>query len=262
VEKLTDQRKKKEVELHDYLKLTVKDLWLRDLDDLDHAWEQLLENDDLLSRSETHLKKKAGKSKLTKTDRKRASDAADGEYLDRKPKKPKPNASPKQSRVSSLSAKTTDVKGTKSMHTAAFTSVNKLGGLPSSKSALLTKVKPMSIDDDDEFDLLIRDIRPDPKPTTIDLVSPQTAVKPKKTIAIPGLKKPSRLAIQKRAAPKPKVVKKKVESDDDASFSFMEEKSATTERRPTRVAASKAKAIVLTSDDEMDEDDFEEEDDD
>ena len=114
----------------------------------------------------------------------------------------------------------------KEMHTAAFTSVNKTGSSSFAvpKKAQISKTTPiMSIDDDDEFESLIKGIRTDTKPETIDLLSPQTAMKPKKTFTIPGTKKNSALTAPKpRAASKPKAPKRKVESDDDEdSFAFM-----------------------------------------
>ena len=264
VERLKAQREKKEVELNELLKLTAKDLWHRDLDDLEVGWEQVLEDDIERASKENSMKKKGASSKLSKGSRKRVSDA-DGDYVERKPKvaKTKSTASPKQSKITSFTSKpSTKVESTKSIHTAAFTSVNKAG--ESSKTEIMSKVKPMLIDDDDDFDLLVKGVRQEQKTETIDLLSPSTAVKPKKSFSIPGLKKPAAPALSKaRTVSKSKPAKRKVESDEeDESFSFMANDKEPVpapagERRPARAAASKARAIVLTSDDVYDEEDDE-----
>lgn len=265
VNTLLKQRGAKEDELNELLQLSAKDLWNRDLDDLSVAFQDMLQQDVLNAQADQKGKKKTT-SKFAKASRKRASDAADGEYMEKKTKVPKlkANSSPKQSKITSFGAKPSEAK---EMHTAAFTSVNKGGSssLAIPKKEVLTKTTSiMTIDDDDDFDALIKDIRPDSKPPTIDLLSPSTAVKPKKTFNIPGIKKPSTSAASKpRALSKSKATKRKVESDDeDDSFAFMGEgPSAPAEaRRPARAAASKARAIVLTSDDVFDELDDEEDD--
>src|SRR5277367_50803 len=272
VNTLLKQRGAKEVELNDLLKLSAKDLWNRDLDDLSVAFQDML-NQDTLNAQQDQKGRKKTTSKFAKVNRKRVSDAADGgEYMEKKPKaaKLKANTSPnsKPSKITSLASKPS---GAKEMHTAAFTSVNKTGSssLAIPKKEALTKTSSIiKIDDDDEFDALIKDIRPASKPSTIDLLSPSTAVKPKKTFNIPGIKKPSTSVVPKpRAASKSKAPKRKVESEDeDDSFAFMGEGPSAPvaeARRPARAAASKARAIVLTSDDVFDElDDDEEEEDD
>ena len=266
VNTLLKQRGAKEVELNELLNLSAKDLWNRDLDELSVAFQDML-NQDILNAQQDQKGKKKTTSKFAKVSRKRVSDAADGgEYMEKKPKaaKLKANTSPnsKPSKTTSFAAKPS---GAKEMNTAAFTSVNKTG--PSSlaipKKETLTKATSIiTIDDDDEFDALIKDVRPS-KPSTIDLLSPSTAVKPKKTFSIPGIKKPSTSAPKPRAVSKSKAPKRKVESDDeDDSFAFMDEgpsAPAVEARRPARAAASKARAIVLTSDDVFDELDDEEE---
>jgi DNA topoisomerase II len=272
VAKLLQQKSDKQDELNALLKLSAKDIWNHDLDDLAMAWQDVLEDDRRARSVDATQKKKGASSKFTKVNRKRVSDAADGEYQERKPKvaKTKANASPRttQSKITSFTSKPTEPKGTKGMHTASFTSVNKAG----SSSSVLTKKEdvfktPISFDDDEDFDILVRGIRPAQKPVTIDLLSPETAVKPKKTFAIPGVKKPSFAAPapKPRAVSKSKPVKRKIESDDEEEFSFMaDDKPASTEtggRRPARAAASK-KTIVLTSDISDEEDDFEEDEDD
>src|SRR5271170_1090884 len=268
VNTLLKQRGAKEVELNELLNLSAKDLWNRDLDDLSVAFQDML-NQDILNAQQDQKGKKKTTSKFAKANRKRVSDAADGgEYTEKKPKaaKLKANTSPnsKPSKTTSFAAKPS---GAKEMNTAAFTSVNKTG--PSSlaipKETLTKATSIITIDDDDEFDALIKDVRPS-KPSTIDLLSPSTAVKPKKTFSIPGIKKPSTSAAAKpRAGSKSKAPKRKVESDDeDDSFAFMDEgpsAPAAEARRPARAAASKARAIVLTSDDVFDELDDEEDDD-
>jgi len=265
VNTLLKQRGAKEEELNELLKLSAKDLWNRDLDELSVAFQDMLHQDMLNAQADQKGKKKTN-SKFAKVSRKRVSDAADGEYTEKKPKVPKlkANSSPKQSKITSFAAKPS---GAQEMHTAAFTSVNKTGSssLSIPKKEVLTKATSiMTIDDDDEFDALIKDVRPS-KPATIDLLSPSTAVKPKKTFSIPGIKKPSTSAASKpRAVSKSKAPKRKLESDDeDDSFAFIgEQPSAPAEaRRPARAAASKARAIVLTSDDVFDELDEEDEDD-
>lgn len=266
VSKLLDQRAKKEVELNDFLKLTAKDLWNRDLNELSEAWQEVLSRDVLALQADKSQKKKGTTSKFAKVSRKRVSDVADGEYMDKKPKaaKTKANSSPRQSKITSFTSKPSVAK---EMHTAAFTSVNKVGStLNVAKKTEISKVTPViSIDDDDEFESLIKGIRTDDKPATIDLLSPQTAMKPKKTFTIPGTRKPSALTAPKpRAAPKSKAPKRKVESDDDDSFAFMADDRSSAPpseaggRRPARAAATKARAIVLTSDDVFDELDEEE----
>src|SRR5271170_1558546 len=265
VNTLLKQRGAKEVELNELLNLSAKDLWNRDLDDLSVAFQDML-NQDILNAQQDQKGKKKTTSKFAKANRKRVSDAADGgEYTEKKPKaaKLKANTSPnsKPSKTTSFAAKPS---GAKEMNTAAFTSVNKTG--PSSlaipKETLTKATSIITIDDDDEFDALIKDVRPS-KPSTIDLLSPSTAVKPKKTFSIPGIKKPSTSAPKPRAVSKSKAPKRKVESDDeDDSFAFMDEgpsAPAVEARRPARAAASKARAIVLTSDDVFDELDDEEE---
>ena len=271
VNTLVKQRSAKEKELNDFLKLSAKDLWNRDLDDLSEAFHDMLQQD-LLNAQQDQKGKKKTTSKFAKASRKRVSDAADGDYAEKKPKvaKLKANSSPKQSKITSFVAKPS---GAKEMHTAAFTSVNKTGSgsLAIPKKVAPTKATPMiTIDDDDEFDALIKDIRPDSKPPTISLLSPSTAVKPKKTFNIPGIKKSSTVAAPKsRAVPKSKAPKRKMESEDeDDSFAFLGQAppAPADARRPARAAASKARAIVLTSDDVYDEldeeeDAFEDEDD-
>jgi len=271
--RLKDQRVKKEAELNAFLKRTAKDLWIEDLDELMNEWEEVLEDDIRVASKEVSMKKKKGaSSKFAKASRKRASDAADGEYMERKPKvaKTKATSSPKQSKITSFASKAAKVEGVKTIHTAAFTSVNKAGESASTtaKRELISKVKPMLIDDDDDdFDLLVKGVRAEEKPITIDLLSPSTAVKPKKTFSIPGLKKPAAPPLQKsRQVSKSKAVKRKEESEDEESFSFMADDREpivrpAAERRPARAAATKAKAIVLTSDDVYDEDDTEDEED-
>jgi DNA topoisomerase II len=276
VERLNVQRKDKEEELKEFLKLSAKDLWNHDLDDLAIEWENVLEDDQNSLKADGSSRKKKPASKFAKASRKRVSDAADGEYLEKKPKvaKTKANSTPTkttQSKITSFASKPTEPKGAKSMHTAAFTSVNKAGFTLPKKEDISKATPIMSIDDDDEFEALIKGIRPEQKPTTIDLLSPSTAVKPKKTFTIPGLKKPStKVAPKPRAVSKSKAPKRKVESEDeDDSFAFMADDkpvlAATGERRPARAAASKARAIVLTSDDVYDElddgADFDEDDD-
>jgi len=270
VNKLLEQRGNKEKELNEMLKLSGKDLWHRDLEQLSAAWQDILEYDSIRGKADASATKK-GKSKLTKVSRKRVSEAADGDYTE-KPKKVakvKENTSPKQGKVTSLATKSAAPKGAKEMHTAAFTSVNQNGSSILPKKDTISKVSTMmAIDDDDDFELLVRGIRQDEKPVTVDLLSPQTAMKPKKTIEIPGLKKTSLSFAQPkpRAPSKSKAPKRKIEEDDD-SFAFMADKPAAAplERRPARAAATKARAIVLTSDDVYDElddeDNFEEDED-
>src|SRR5271170_7508419 len=229
VNTLLKQRGAKEDELNDLLKLSAKDLWNRDLDDLSVAFQDML-NQDILNAQQDQKGKKKTTSKFAKANRKRVRDAADGgEYKEKKPKaaKLKANTSP-NSKPSKITSFATKPSGAKEMHTAAFTSVNKTGSssLDIPKKEALTKATSiMTIDDDDDFDALIKDIRPDSKPPTIDLLSPSTAVKPKKTFNIPGIKKPSTSAASKpRALSKSKATKRKVESDDeDDSFAFMGE---------------------------------------
>jgi len=269
VERLRAQQSNKENELNTLLKLSAKDIWTHDLDDVSEAWQEVLRNDILAAQNDKSGKKKGATSKFAKVSRKRASDAADGEYMDKKPKaaKTKANGSPGQSKQSKITSFTSKPTGSKEMHTAAFTSVNKSGSSSFAvpKKAEITKATPiMSIDDDDEFESLIKGIRPDTAPETIDLLSPQTAMKPKKTFTIPGTRKPSALTAPKpRAASKPKAPKRKVDSDDDEdSFAFMADDKPSApvnagERRPARAAATKARAIVLTSDDVFDEEDEE-----
>jgi DNA topoisomerase II len=277
VEKLLEQRRKKEAELNEFLKLSAKDLWIHDLDEVEEEWKAVLEDDIRIASKEISMKKKKGAaSKFAKASRKRVSDA-DSDYMDRKPKaaKTKSTASPKQSKISSFTSKpAVKVEGTKTIHTAAFTSVNKAGESSTrTKTEIMSKVKPMLIDDDDDFDLLVKGARPEEKPTTVDLISPSTAMKPKKSFSIPGMKKPAPPALPKpRAVSKSKPAKRKVDSDEEDSFSFMADDRLpapvpVVDRRPARAAASKARAIVLTSDDVYDEeddeeDDFEEEDED
>lgn len=261
VEKLINQRASKEAELNQFLKLSVKDIWHRDLDEVSAAWENALETDTIEMQTAMKQKQKKGSSKFSKATKKRLSDA-DGDYLEKKPKvsKTKANGSPRgQSKITSFAKP----KETKDIHTAAFTSVNQAGStslaLPKkSKAAAMT-----AFDEDEEFESLIKGIRPEEKPTTIDLLSPQTAMKPKKTFSIPSIRKPS--IPKPRAASKTKAIKPKVESEDeDDSFAFMADDkpsvpAASAARRPARAAATKAKAIVLTSDDVFD--DFDEDDD-
>ena len=273
VNRLLEQRSNKEKELNHLLQLTAKDLWTADLDELSAAWEDVLQYDILAAQADKNQKKKT--SKFAKVNRKRASDAADGDYTERKPKVPKikKDSSPKQSKITSFTSKPS---GAKEMHTAAFTSVNKTGSssVGITKKEEISKVTPViSLDDDDEFELLVRGIRPEDKPATaLDLLSPQTAVKPKKTFTIPGVRKTSAAQAPKpRNLSKGKAPKRKLESDDeDDSFAFMADDKLPApaqggERRPARAAATKARAIVLTSDDVYDdlddeEDDFGEED--
>jgi len=265
VEKLIGQRRSKEAELNELLKLSAKDIWHGDLDELSAAWQNVLEMDIVEMETAKNQKQKKATSKLSKAAKKRLSDV-DGDYQEKKAKvaKTKANSSPRgQTKISSF----TKPIAAKEMHTAAFTSVNQAGSaslaLPKkSKAAAMT-----AFDEDEEFESLIKGIRTEEKPATIDLVSPQTAVKPKKSFSIPGIRKPS--VPKPRAVSKSKAFKRKVESDDeDDSYAFMDEKpsapAAAAERRPARAAATKAKAIVLTSDDVFDdldeeEDDFDEE---
>lgn len=275
VDRLLKQKSDKQDELNAMLKLSTKDIWNRDLNDLEAAWEDVLEGDRIARSTDLNGKKKGPTSKFAKANRKRVSDAADGEYQERKPKiaKTKANASPRttQSKITSFTSKPTESKGAKAMHTAAFTSVNKAGTSASITAKKETFNTPISYDDDD-FDALVAGLRPEPKPITIDLLSPETAVKPKKTFTIPAVKKPSFAAPapKPRAVSKSKSVKRKIESDDEDEFSFMADNKSSPAvsaggRRPSRAAASKAKTIVLTSDDifdESEEDDFDEEEDD
>jgi hypothetical protein len=275
VNRLLKQKVDKQDELNELLKLSAKDIWNRDLDDLEVAWHDVLEDDRIARSTDTTQKKKTA-SKFAKANRKRVSDAADGDYQERKAKVPKTkaNASPRttQSKITSFTAKPTEPKGAKAMHTAAFTSVNKAGASSSIVAKKEVFKTPISYEDDDDFDALVAGLRPEQKPVTIDLLSPETAVKPKKTFTIPGVKKPSFAAPapKARVVSKSKGVKRKVESDDEDEFSFMadEKQSPTVSvggRRPARAAASKAKTIVLTSDDifdESEEGDFDEEEDD
>jgi DNA topoisomerase II len=272
VEKLLTQRANKETELNDLLKLSAKDIWNRDLDEVSEAWQDVLRSDVLAAQTDKSQKKRTT-SKFAKVSRKRVSDVADGEYMEKKPKaaKTKANSSPGQSKITSFTSKPS---GAKEIHTAAFTSVNKVGSSSDiAKKTEISKVTPIiSLDDDDEFESLIKGIRNDEKPVTIDLLSPQTAMKPKKTFTIPGTKKPSALTAPKpRAVSKPKPSKRKLESDDeDDSFAFMADNRSSIPpseaggRRPARAAATKARAIVLTSDDvfDEDEDEFDEDEDD
>jgi DNA topoisomerase II len=276
VERLRAQQSNKENELNMLLKLSAKDIWTRDLDDVSEAWQEVLRNDILAAQNDKSGKKKGATSKFAKVSRKRASDVADGEYKDKKPKvaKTKVNGSPGQSKQSKITSFTSKPTGAKEMHTAAFTSVNKTGSSSFAvpKKTEISKAMPiLSIDDDDEFESLIKGIRPDTKPETIDLLSPQTAMKPKKTFTIPATRKPALTAPKSRAASKSKAPKRKVDSDnDDDSFAFMADDKLSApvdagERRPARAAATKARAIVLTSDDVFDEldeeDEFEEDED-
>src|SRR5271170_5596261 len=106
VSKLQAQRDNKEKELNELLKLTVKDLWNRDLDELSAAWEDVLESD-IRARS-TDKGKKKSTSKFAKVSKKRVSDVNDGEYMEKKPKiaKTKANASPRgQTKITSFAAK-------------------------------------------------------------------------------------------------------------------------------------------------------------
>src|SRR5271168_2269527 len=100
VQKLLEQRGNKEKELNDMLQLTGKDLWHKDLAQLSDAWQDILEYDIIRGKADASATKK-GKSKLSKVSRKRASEAADGDYAE-KPKKVakvKDNTSPKQGKV-------------------------------------------------------------------------------------------------------------------------------------------------------------------
>jgi DNA topoisomerase II len=263
VNKLLEQRSGKEKELNNLLSLTAKDIWSRDLDDVAAAWEDVLKNDILAAQADKNQKKKGSTSKLAKVARKRVSDAADGDYMEKKSKaaSAKANSTNKQTKITSFASKPTE----KEMHTAAFTSVNKVGSasLAIPKKEEFSKVSgSMEIDDDDEFESLVKGIRPEEKPATIDLLSPQTAVKPKKTFTIPGVRKPSAVTAPKpRAVSKSKAPKRKLESDDEDSFAFMADDQPSTpaeaSARPARAAATKARAIVLTSDDVFDETDEE-----
>jgi len=263
VEKLIGQRRSKEAELNELLKLSAKDIWHEDLHELSEAWQNVLEIDTVEMHNAKNQQQKKTASKLSKAAKKRLSDV-DGDYQEKKPKiaKTKANTSPRgQTKISSF-VKPTE---TKEIHTAAFTSVNQAGSaslaLPKkSKAAVMT-----AFDEDEEFESLIKGIRAEEKPATIDLVSPQTAMKPKKSFSIPGIRKPS--VPKPRPVSKSKAFKRKVESDDeDDSYAFMADEkpsapAAAAERRPARAAATKAKAIVLTSDDVFDDLDEEEDDD-
>ena len=147
VEKLKRQVINKQEELNQLLKLSAKDIWTQDLNELSAAWQGVLDDDIRAARNDKSTKKKGTTSKFSKVSRKRASDAADGEYMEKKPKaaKTKANTSPGQSKITSFTAKPT---GAKEMHTAAFTSVNKTGSTLQKKNEI-SKVA-MSIDDDDE----------------------------------------------------------------------------------------------------------------
>jgi DNA topoisomerase-2 len=257
VKSLLDQKAKKQVELNEMLQLSAKDLWNSDLDDLSAAWQDLLETDITEGKDDLDKTKKGRSSKFTKVSKKRASDAGDGEFMVKKPKAAKAGAA--ASKTTSFSAKVASPKGTKGMHTAAFTSVNKIGSTIAKKEDIKKVSSAISIADDDEFETLIKGIRTEAKPEIVDLLSPQTAVKPKKTFTIPGVRKPSALAAPKpRAVSKTKTIKRKVESDDEDSFAFMADDRSSVPaeaggRRPARAAATKARAIVLTSDDVFDE---------
>jgi DNA topoisomerase-2 len=262
VQRLLNQRQGKESELNDLLKLSGKDLWNRDLDQVSAAWQDCLESDIQALEDSKRKKTKKTTSKLGKVAKKRLSDV-DAEYMDKKPKvaKTKANSSPRaQTKITSF-VKSTEAK---EMHTAAFTSVNQASSAPLTLPKKSKAPAMRAFDEDEEFDFLIKGIRTDQKSETIDLLSPQTAVKPKKTFSIPAIRKPS--APKPRGASKTKALKRKVESEDeDDSFAFMAEDkpsapSAAADRRPARAAASKAKAIVLTSDDVFDELDDEEDD--
>jgi DNA topoisomerase II len=263
VQKLINQREGKESELNELLKLSAKDLWNGDLDEVAVAWQNCLEWDIQALEQSKNKKTKKTTSKLGKVSKKRLSDV-DSEYMDKKPKvaKTKANTSPRaQTKITSF-AKPTEAK---EMHTAAFTSVNQASSAPLTLPKKSKAPAMRAFDEDEEFDSLIKGIRADQKPETIDLLSPQTAIKPKKTFSIPGIRKPS--APKPRAVSKTKAPKRKIVSDDeDDSFAFMAEDrpsapSTAADRRPARAAASKAKAIVLTSDDVFDELDDEDEDD-
>jgi DNA topoisomerase II len=269
VEKLKNQRAAKEAELNTLLKLSTKEIWYRDLDELSAAWENVLEMDSLEIQNAKTKNQKKTTSKFTKVSKKRVSDV-DGDYKEKKPKvaKIKANGSPReQSKITSF----TKPKEIKEMHTAAFTSVNQAGSTSLALPKKSSVAAMTAFDDDEQFESLIKGIRPEEKPITIDLLSPQTAVKPKKTFSIPGVRKPS--VPKPRAVLKTKAIKRKVESDDeDDSFAFIADDkpsapAAAAERRPARAAATKAKPIVLTSDDVFDdedeeEDNFDDEDDD
>src|SRR4030095_9647133 len=126
VERLKKQVTDKQEELNKLLKLSAKDIWTEDLNDLSAAWQGVLEDDILAARNDKSGKKKGTTSKFSKVSRKRVSDVADREYLEKKPKaaKTKSQTSPGQSKITSFTAKPA---GAKEMHTAAFTSVNKTG---------------------------------------------------------------------------------------------------------------------------------------
>src|SRR5579862_870202 len=86
VEKLLEQRRKKEAELNEFLKLSAKDLWTHDLDEVEEEWKAVLDDDIRIASKEISMKKKKGAaSKFAKASRKRVSDA-DSDYMDRKPK--------------------------------------------------------------------------------------------------------------------------------------------------------------------------------
>ena len=269
VQRLLNQRDGKDTELKELLKLSAKDLWNRDLDDVSASWQDMLEKDIHALEDSKNKKSKKTTSKLGKVSKKRLSEV-DGEYMDKKPKiaKTKANSSPRSQTKITNFTKPTEAK---EMHTAAFTSVNQASSAPLALPKKSKAPAMRAFDEDEEFESLIKGIRSEQKPETIDLLSPQTAMKPKKTFSIPDIRKPS--VPKPRAASKTKVLKRKIDSDDeDDSFAFMAEDKpsapvTTAERRPARAAASKAKAIVLTSDDvfdelDDDEDGFDEEEDD
>src|SRR5579859_85549 len=89
VARLLQQRTDKEAELNRLLQLTSKDLWNRDLDALSDAWQELLDEDTREEKEDQAKKKKGPSGKFAKGSKKRASDAFDGEYVEKKAKVPK-----------------------------------------------------------------------------------------------------------------------------------------------------------------------------
>jgi hypothetical protein len=242
-------------------------------DALSAVSQNILEGDVVAAKENKNQKKEGITSRSSNLLTKRVIHAADS-LKEAKFAKTEAISSTQQSKITTRASRSIVPKDEKDVQTPPFTSANKTISsslvIPTrSKDSKITLVE--SIDDDAIFESFIKNIRPEAKPTTIELFSPQTAVKPKEAFVVPRVRKRITLPAPKlRGVSKAKSSKRRLQIDDNDSFEFAADKIIfapmnAERRRPKRAAAIKARTF-LTSDDvdfELNEleDDFEVDDD-
>lgn len=231
VEKLMRQIGDKELEIDTLIKLSPKDLWTKDLDDLILEWEtELAEEEKRAKKNRSKGRRVSNKLGITsKTTKRKAADSDDD--FDIAPKK-KPAASKVSKAASSLMAMDNFV--TKTKPAGVYPVVNGIEQTPVDK----------------------------PPAEKQGLIPPTAAVKP-----VTKITKPSATAALKASAPaaKPaakKAIKKNVDSDESDEDVFMEiadEEESEPEVKPKapaarkgRAAAAKPKRYALSDDSDSD----------